>query len=629
MTDVAPPHEARFDGASVHFILSQHLRKRIALGPAVKRMLDEEVALSAGWPSESSVRVAPSLAAFGRQVEQLNRLTNDLPRPEGATSWARFVFRHPRMAGPYARAVLRGLWEILTSVRIVRRRRAEMGEPVSAPTAANADESLHGDWADTIRGLEFAVRQGFDALAENIKVSAIEREFDARLYGVDPEDADPYVRLFLRNIYLTLTSELGGHEVVLEPRLLLHSRGLVQLTLALNAPDEIATSDAIDLSYSTHPICSSILIPDVYLRAKEEHLAGQWSDVEDQGRRLRAITFDEPTTISETLNLLAGVVFDVTKVQPSGSWLTYAVVMTAPGSCCDSSEDWRVQHVSDMDQLALRKSPTDGEQLRIDGGPEFATTDGTSDRLNAGSSLHVSYRPWAPGIHDLDTVLLIEHAISVHMRLAHLEQTIKRFRTRARAVERASRRAVRLFAEMRGSELRYGTAREQHTHLLNQLGATDMRATIEQGLGLLSAVSGARSDARTARLANRLAALGIVVAAIAAVPVVPDALHVLRSAATSTDGPWRAVLAGIAARPATLLVAAVAIAAAWMAIAASRALILFGVGLRHVIKRGAKSPITIDVAFDTTGSDDAQPSEAAVNLPAPAPGETAPPRGGA
>ncbi|EYT65562.1 hypothetical protein H489_0106825 [Curtobacterium flaccumfaciens UCD-AKU] len=519
------------------------------------------------------------------------------------------------MAGAYARAVLRGLWEIVTSVRIVRTRRAETDEPVPTPTTPGADESLHGDWADTVRGLEAAVEQGFDALAENIKVSAIERQVDARLYGVDPEDADPYVRLFLRNIYLTLTPELGGHEIVLEPRLLLHSRGLVQLTLALNAQDEIATRDAIDLSYSTHPIGSSILIPDVYLRAKEEYLAGKWSDVEDQGRRLRAITFDEPTTISETLDLLAGVVFDVTKARPSGQWLTYAVVMTAPGSCCDNSEDWRVQHVSDMDQLALRKSPMDGERLRIDGGPEFASTDGTSDRPNVGSSLHVSYRPWAPGVHDLNTVLLIEHAISVHMRLAHLEQTIKRFRTRARAVERASRHAVRLFAEMRGSELRYGTARDQHTHLLNQLGATDMRATIEQSLSLLSAVSGARSDARTARLANRLAVIGIVVAAIAAIPVVPDALHVLRSAATSTDSPWRAVLTGIAARPATLLVAAVTIAAAWMAIAASRAIILFGASLRHLIERGAKSPITIDITFDTPESGDVQPSESTSREP--------------
>ena len=76
-TDDDGRHFAQFSDATVHFTMTTHAGGPLDLNRAVRRLLAADLAVAAAWPSESDVRVTPSLRRLTSSLRNAERLKED------------------------------------------------------------------------------------------------------------------------------------------------------------------------------------------------------------------------------------------------------------------------------------------------------------------------------------------------------------------------------------------------------------------------------------------------------------------------------------------------------------------------------------------------------------------------
>jgi len=130
-------------------------------------------------------------------------------------------------------------------------------------------------------------------------------------------------------------------------------------------------------------------------------------------------------------------------------------------------------------------------------------------------------------MQDLNVTMLLEHTLLVYIRLRRLEGDIHKFKTARRDVLRLYRTSLQLAREARGASIRWGTGRTISRHLLSELGATEIRETVDSGLTLLGERTAARTAAKSTTAAGRLSAIGLIVAVFAAIPQLPAVLDLI------------------------------------------------------------------------------------------------------
>lgn len=504
-----PTHEALFAQPTVHFTLTTHLGRDLDLRTAVRQLLGDDVAVSAAWPSELGIRVTPSMRKLARTLERTRRLKDDADRfrrERTARSLTRFVLRHPLIMW---RGIARGSGS------------TEELEPSSGD--GSIDEAL-----------EF----GQEVILNAQKISAVEREMDARLFGGQSRDFDRFVRLNLRGSYhdIRLPASSETAHVVFEPRLLLHSSGVLQLTIAVPLHARLTTSQLIHLSRSDRMEVAASQVPEPLLALQTE---GTWADELDAGARLFVRDVGEGLTLADLIHEHLLVVRKALKRRGNAQWNIHATVFASAGACCKEQDSWRNMHSDDAAQVAARYQPNGGfdrERLR---GINLALE---TDRLlttNIGSTTLIDFRSGdREPFHELNTVLLVEHVMLQYARLQDIEGRVAKPRLYGKKLTRLQRDSVDVFTDMRQHELRYGSAREIATRLLNELGAQDMRRTIETALGLASQSDATHQATVQSRRSMVLTVIATVLAVLVAIPALQDLLTLVSQTPDLAHTPW-------------------------------------------------------------------------------------------
>lgn len=482
-------HEASFEQPTIHFTTTIQLGQEIDLRKAVRSLLDADIAVSAAWPSEDRIRVTPKVRKLARSITQVERMREDLEEARSnpsLKSYVRFAQRHPKV-------ILHGL---------LRRRQSE-----SKASAENGDDAA-GDPLDFAR----------EVVLNAQKISAVERKMDARLFGGNSRDFDEFVRLSLRGSYhdIQLPGKDATTYVVLEPRLLLHRSGVAQLTIAVPIKQEVSTEQLVSLARSDSMRVVKSRVPAPLVAHPG---LGTWTKEFDTGTPLIERADDSGQTFDEILFEHIEVVRRAIHGRKGGQWTTYATVIASSGSCCKSGVEWKNSHQRDVAQIAARhfgSRKLNIERLR---GEDLSLDYDEYLSVNLASALKISF---AKGerhpFSELNTVILVEHVLLQYCRLQSIEARVGRPRQFGHKLSRLQREAIAIFTDMRQQELRYGTAREIASRLLEELGGHEIRRTTETALALAAQSDATHQASIQSRRAMRVTWIATILAALVAIP---------------------------------------------------------------------------------------------------------------
>jgi hypothetical protein len=498
-------HDAVLPGATIHFTFTTSIGRPPNLERASRRLLQSDIAIAAAWPSEAGIRLTPALAQLDRRAQRVQRLYDDLSRARSTSQWGRFAVKHP-----------------IVTARSLKITWTDETEAIEQQPPESEQSQVDSEALDTVR----------DLIVDAQKVSLVEREMAAELFGGRDQDQDRYVRLFLRSSYHQVEPPFKGHkplDVTFEPRLLLHESGALQLTIALTIEAGLTARELSTMSIAKTPCITKSTFPEPLLAGlgatRRRPALGTWLEDLDAGARLREMCFDQPCTIEDVLSRHLEAIGKIIGHRLPQGFNIYATVMTTAGRCCKSQEGWKKTHRDELRAMAARWSGEDELSADVDEGRDYSSTRSSSLYLNLGSALHVTWRGTPPSpMRALYTVLVIEYGMLLYWRLEEIERRAPGLSTGDGSLPMLYQDVIQLFAELRQGSVRYGSARDISRSLIRHLGGDDMRAVIETSLNLGAQAYAAKRAANDARRGLGIALLGAIIAALVAVPVLEDSL---------------------------------------------------------------------------------------------------------
>ncbi|WJL97210.1 hypothetical protein QSU92_08650 [Microbacterium sp. ET2] len=388
----------------------------------------------------------------------------------------------------------------------------------------DAAGDLHDDFgtADLLQILDEAEQN----YMKNQIVSAAERVVDAELFGWGATTR-PFVRMSLRNSYhdFLIDGVPGTQHVVFEPRLTLYSDGLIQLDLAVRAEGPLSTSQVLDLMWGPAPrVVSSEVSAPLYEGTDWEGLADLRDGAMDMGEPLASFQHAVPVSMGDILQVHMQAVLRAMKWRGPVQWLNYPVAFTKPGACCSATR-WRENHAHDVHLLAIRGQFRSRIASHVASPADLSMRSTHSLFATLGSAIYIRWEGAIPAaIRELNTVLVFEFALQLYLRLVTMESRVARLRLGDRELRVRYREALRLFSELRQGSLRAGEARDIARAVLRELGAEEIRPTIETALTLAGTAHDTVSAARAARRSWWITVLATLIAALVAVPALQQLL---------------------------------------------------------------------------------------------------------
>jgi protein-S-isoprenylcysteine O-methyltransferase Ste14 len=478
----------------------------------------------------------PSQFRSGYQLVVAKKVWPELQKLESTRKLSSLIFftiRHPIFAALY---VWPGIKINFSS------KKAQESKEGDEPEEPLKDLEAHdGAWVeDVLEPIEEA-----DALfLDRQLVSAAEREQDAHLFGGRDREWDGFVRLVLRESYHDLfVPGKGEHyteEVVFEPRLFLHWTGVAILTVQISTDSALTTRELIELMWGPAPrIARSRMAEPLVKGTWLEPLVTHWEDSKrDAGARLAMIEWErDGLSMSDFLHSQMQLITRTVGARFRHS-LTYPVSIIQAGDCCPPGA-FQTVHADDITRVTMRMMTDRRLAPHVDREPDWSSTADHSLFVNLGSSSYFQWEGERPfGIPELQTTLVIEYGLSLYKRLEAMEEDVSRMRLGDRRLRRRYRNAILLFSELRQGDVRAGTARAIVRHLIREMGADEMRPTIESALNLASMAHGTVSAERSSRRSWWLALVGTVVAAIVSFPTISDMLASLQKVPTDSDNEW-------------------------------------------------------------------------------------------
>lgn len=443
--------------------------------------------------------------------------------------FARLAFFHPGFT----------LVHVLPNVRIRWSKKADAAGPADS-TVVSADPSVPGNADAKLPGSATSDGEAEDAddpteesitdlLAEAEQsylnrqvVSAAIRVQDAKLFGGEDWDNDDVVRLMLRESYhdFVIPGSEQEHYIVFEPRLLLHRSGVVQLDLAIRVDDgPLNIRQVLSMMWGPEPrvVRSRMSVPLTHGTRWEG--AANYADGEvDAGQPLGLLEHPVPVSMSDLLHVHLEAILSVIG-RTCRHWMIFPTSFIDVEDCCGSPEQWRRTHREDLIRLATRGSADRRIAEHVEPPADLSMGRDHSLYATLGSAAYLEWEGEPPrGIAELDTVLVIEYALSVQERLRALEEAVGRMTLNERELRRRYRGAVRVFSDMRQRNLRSGEAREIVRKILEDSGAPEMRRTIETALDLSSTAYATRSSERSAQRSLWITLAATIVAFLVAIP---------------------------------------------------------------------------------------------------------------
>jgi hypothetical protein len=571
-----PEHEPEYSHVAVHFTLTAQLSGHVDVRRSARKLLDSRLATTAAWPSEDSIRLSRHARGQARDLRRTRALSKNYEVALAEGTWRaglRLVRHHPKIGFMHLRAlwakragvdlqrmldketpaalvgfILRhpivGLFRVLPQVRFARDteepRATSVRDPADSPDPPSPDEVSDED-SDLAEILDEAERTILDQQI----VSAAERFIDRRMFGGSDHDNDRFVRLQLRNSYhdFVLPGGTESQHVVFEPRVLIHESGVLQLDLVIRAEGPLTTAQVLGLMWGPAPriIRSEMSTPLVRGTDWESRESG-FAEEPDMGKPLGYFDHALPVSMTEVARIHLQAILAVLR-RVSTDWINYPVALIEAGDCCADGETWQRTHRNDLHMLVIRGNAATTAPSYLEMPRDLSLRSKSSLFATLGSAVYFQWEGESPrGIEELDTVLVFDYALLLYMRLQVLERSVSRMSLRERALTMQYRQALVLFGDLRYRNLRHGETRDVVKHVLDDLGAGSMRATIESALNLSSMAHATRSASRASRRAWWITVLATVITAFVALPTM---LEVIDAASLADDNVFFAPVAGV------------------------------------------------------------------------------------
>lgn len=448
--------------------------------------------------------------------------------PNMHISWSRKADASPPLRGEETTRDIAADSPVTETAETGHAHKGEVGMSASGETN-NSDENLEPDALDgeyLLGILADTERQYLDRQV----VSAAIRMQDARLFGGEDWDEDGFVRLMLRESYhdFVLPGSEERHQVVFEPRLLLHRSAVAQLDLAICVEGSLDTRQVLSMMWSPEPrIVRSRMSVPLLRGTRWEGAADHIEDELDAGQQLAVFEHRSPVSLTDLLHIHMEAILSVIR-RSNRHWTIFPTSIIEVDDCCGSPEEWRRVHREDLIRLTGRGAFD--RQLGEHVEPPTDLSMGRDHSLYAtlGSATYLEWDGSPPhGIAELDTVLVIEYALLVYERLRALEEAVSRLTLKEQDLRRRYRDAVSVFSDMRQRNLRSGESREIVRRLLTDLGASEMRRTIETALDMAGTAYATHSAERSARRSWWITLAATIVAFFVAIPPIQEILNTI------------------------------------------------------------------------------------------------------
>lgn len=551
-------HDPTYSKVAVHFTLTAQLSKHTNIVRSARKLLNSQLATTAAWPSEDSIRLSRRARRQARDLRKSRLLSKNYNAARDAGTWRaalRLAWHHPKIGLMQLRALgakkaladlqpvldtksvpallrfilrhpLFGLFRVLPLARFGKDD-GESKTPSPGDHPDTAEPETQSEDADDGRDLDEVLDEAEQIMLDLQIVSAAERFIDRKMFGGRDHDEDRFVRLQLRNSYhyFALPGDAEERYVVFEPRVMIHQSGVVQLDLVLRADGPLSTEQVLAMMWGPAPRITRSEMSTPLVRGTDwESRESNFGDEPDMGKPLGRFDHDKPVSMTEVAGVHLQAILAVLR-RSANDWINYPVAIVEVGGCCGDGEIWRRTHRDELHMLTLRANTGTTAPHSLNPPRDLSLKSRNSLFATLGSAAYFQWEGNSPdGIEELDTVLLFDYALLLYMRLQVLERSVSKMSLRERALSKQYRQALTLFGDLRYRNLRHGETRDIVRHVLDDLGATHMRATIESALNLSSMAHATRSASRASRRAWWITVLGTVVAAFVALPTMAEVI---------------------------------------------------------------------------------------------------------
>jgi hypothetical protein len=512
-------HDAILSDGIIYFIYSFDMGSPFDIHKAADRLLKSGIAETVVSPRDGQVRVAhryQELARLLRQSDSLREISIALEERQ----FLRWMASHPFSA-------------INILARSFFRRSRTDSEQSETPILDRISQN-----ASTIER----------SVAEYQVVNAIQHHIEKDLLAPSYLAGEPYLRLRLRSAGQWLALLNGGR--VRSPGgldegtsadilLLIHRSGVMQLTIALKLPDDITVAQYRSMCFgSSEVVCASRIAEPVlraaYGRRDRAYLAGDWEEEEEQGVRWRLIQHEEPGSISDLFNLYLAAVSHAIKREPSEGWFCYPVTFIDKVGCCDSEASFRDAHPNELHDAIMRSvsaSEVRSEALASVIPEDSSLTKHTSFYCNMASAIEVRWPTGRGGnfAGHLQRLVLLESALLQYWQIHLLDRRVGVTDGSLRQVREIQREAIFGLREYRDSSISYGTGRDLVERLLVEWRVAGLYGHVLETIDQLQQLVVAAESKISARRANLLAAIALIVAIFLGLPAIDETLDIAKT----------------------------------------------------------------------------------------------------
>ncbi|WP_328749184.1 hypothetical protein OHT57_27520 [Streptomyces sp. NBC_00285] len=513
-------HEAVWGEGVIYFIYSFDAARPIDIHKAADRILKSGIAETVVSPRDGEVRVAHRYRRLVRLLNHSNAL-HQLSEALRENRLLRWMARHP-------------IWTVRMLRWLLFRRHSSSSNSSSGDSNPSVAETL----AESISFIERSV-------AEYQSINAIQHHIEKDLLRIPYLVSEPYVRLRLRSAGQWLHLLNGGQArspgnmdegTRVDVLLLIHRSGVMQLTVALRMPDDITVDQYREMSFGSSEVVVASRVAEpvlaaAYGRRYEPYLEGDWEEESEEGVRWRLVQHGTPVSISDLFDLYHQAITNVIKSKTTGDWFCYPAAFIDRVGCCNSEESFRSHHDREL-KNAISRSIDVGEvrpeavQSMI---PEDCSlTRATSLYCNMSSSLEVRW-PGPNGgefAQHLQRLVIFESALLQYRQIRLLDRRVGVADGSIRQVREIQREAIFGLREYRDSAISHGTAMDLADRLLRDWRADRLYGHVLESVDQLQQLVAAAESEKSAKRANVLAGIALIVAIFLGLPAIDDTLNI-------------------------------------------------------------------------------------------------------
>ncbi|MDT7842507.1 hypothetical protein [Streptomyces justiciae] len=384
------------------------------------------------------------------------------------------------------------------------------------------------------------------AVAESQAINAIQHHIEKDLLSAPYLLSEPYLRLRLRSAGQWLRRMNGGgvrppgsleEGIRADLLLLIHRSGVMQLTVALKMPDNITVEQYREMAFGSSEVVvasrvSEPVLAAAYGKRAELLLAGEWESGLEEGVRWRLARHDSPASVYDLFDLYFDAITYIIKSKTAGDWQCYPAAFVDKVACCESEDSFRGVHERELESAISRH---DMSEIRPGFTAAMIPEDSSMTRnsslyCNMASSLEVRWPGSRNGefAQHLQRLVIFENALIQYWQIRLLDRRVGVTDGSLSQVRDIQREAIFGLREYRDSSISFGTARDLVERLLEEWRADRLYSHVLESVDQLQQLVVAAESERSAKRANVLAGIALIVAIFLGLPAIDDTLKIAK-----------------------------------------------------------------------------------------------------